>query len=119
MLNFYCMDTNLFQIRIGGMDIYFSFKMPIAYRSEMHGLRIRKIDSPVMNKHVDIITTCNTKKAVFMNKNEFNWELEDQFKRNIYNMAKKCTLERMGFNVSKQRNSGKSGNMPVGFIEER
>jgi hypothetical protein len=113
------MDTNLFQIRLGEMDIYFSFKMPIAYRSKQHGLRIREMISVgIQGRHVEIITTCNPAKAVFMNKNNFDWEYKDQLKRTIYDLAKKCTLERMGINVSKQRNPGKSGNRSAGVIEK-
>lgn len=125
MLTFYCMDTNLFQIRIGAMDIYFSFKMPIAYRSKQHGLRIRgeepnkMCDDITRHKHIEIITVCNQARAMFMDKDNFQWELEDQFKRTIYDLAKKCTLERMGFNVSKQRNTCEPGDLPAGPVKKR
>ena len=117
------MDTNLFQIRIGDMDIYFSFKIPIAYRSKKHGLRIRgkihpEVVDSTLNKHIEIITVCNSKQVVFTEEKIFDYEIEDQFKRTIYDLGKKFTLERMGFNVSGQRNSCKLGNRPVGTVEK-
>ena len=118
MLTFYHMDTNLYQIRIGDMDIYFSFKMPIAYRSKRHGLRVKEIDGPNAKKHIEIITICNTKKPVFMDKDTFKFEIENQFKRTIYDLGKKFTLERMGFNVSQQRNPCKLGNISAGYVEK-
>lgn len=116
MINFYRLDTNLHEICIGNMDIYFSFKTPIAYRTKEHGL---KICEGKKSDHVRIITVCNTKKAMFIDEEKFNWEIRDQFKRTIYDMAKQFTLERMGINVSKQRNTGKPRNKSAGSIKKR
>ena len=123
MLTFYIMDTNLFQVRLGDMDIYFSFKMPIAYRSKHHGLRMRGcykdyLYNSTIQRHIEIITVCNSKEAVFMDKEVFDWEYKDQFKRTIYDLGKQCTLERMGINAGKQRNPGKSGNMSTGDVKK-
>ena len=115
MINFYRLDTNLHEICIGNMDIYFSFKIPIAYRTKQHDLRIC---GGKHKEHIRIITVCNTKKAMFMDEESFNWEIKDQFKRTIYDMAKQFTLERMGIDVSKQRDTGKSRNRSAGSIEE-
>lgn len=103
MINFYRLDTNVHEICIGGMDIYYSFKNPVAYRTKEHGLRMCESN---IAAHTRVITACNTKKAVLMDKEGFDWAIKDQFKRTIYNMAKQLTLERMGINVSKQRNTG-------------
>jgi len=108
MINFYRLDTNVHEICIGGMDIYYSFKNPIAYRTKEHGLRMLEGNyGKTVKNHVRIITACNTKEVVFMDRNGFDWAIKDQFKRTIYNMAKQFTLERMGINVSKQRDTGK------------
>ena len=115
MINFYCLDTNLHEICIGGMDIYFSFRRPIAYRAKKE----LKICEDGYKEHVRIITVCNTKTAVLIDREGFDWAIKYQFKRTIYNMAKKFTLERMGINVSRQRNTGKSGDRSTGIIEER
>lgn len=91
MLNFYSLDSNLHQICLRDLSIYFSFKMPVAFRIKSHGLRIRKYIFP---EDFRIITAGNT--YLIMDQTNFDTSLKHIFKSTIYNLAEDYTKKRMG-----------------------
>ena len=90
MINFYLLGTNLYQVCIRDLSIYYSFKMPIAYRVKKD-LKIRR----GMNymDHFYIITAGHT--YVETDPNAFDFNLKHLFKQTIYNLAEDYTKDRM------------------------
>jgi len=95
MINFYSLTEDCHQVLIGKMAIYFSFKVPVAYRTKMHGLRVCESRwGPRTTSHIEMITLM--KKHITMDKDGFNWSMKDQFQRAIWDLGKEFTLKRMG-----------------------
>ena len=92
------------------MVLYYSFKTVFAYKTKNHGLRIREDafkghwgDDTV--GHIKQITISNNNYTL-SEKEVFIFNMEDQFKRTILEMAKDITFR--GLNVSTKRDAGES-----------
>lgn len=109
--NFYRLAENLHQLCIGDISIYYSYKIPVAYRIG----KDLKISESIVKEHMDILSAGH--KPLIMDKNNFNFNLRYYFKSSIYNLAENFTKERLG--VSKLSNSGKSSNRSNGAFEKR
>lgn len=110
MINFYCFTENCHQIRLGNLSIYFSFKVPIGYRIKQDLWISEHSWGPKTEEHIKIITTGH--KFVLVEKIRFNYKLEEQFRRTIWDLGKEFTLNRMGINANskhkrKTKNTGK------------
>ncbi len=90
MINFYSLSDHLHQICLRDLSIYYSFKMPIAYRISGQGLRTRK---NLRKVDLDIITAGHT--YMIMHKRNFDANLKRLFKSTIYNLAEDYTKKRM------------------------
>ena len=90
MINFYSLSDNLHQILIRDLSIYYSFKMPVAYRNKDQGLRVRK---GLIKIDFEIITAGH--RYLIMHQKNFDSNLERNFKSAIYNLAADFTKERM------------------------
>jgi len=89
MINFYRLAENLHQVCIRDLSIYYSYKIPAAYRV---GKDLRVSESMV-KQHFDIITAGH--KYLLTNKTKFNFDLKYLFKSTIYNLAEDFTLEKL------------------------
>lgn len=92
MIHFYTMTDSLSQLQLGDMAIYYSYKMPIAYRTKSHGLRIRKFGhSEVVDRDIEMITL--NKIYISSDSEIFTYNLNDQMKREILSLAEKIALK--------------------------
>lgn len=97
MISFYSHSDNCYQLRFGNITIYYSFKFPVAYKSTMHGLVIQQ---DAFNGNWGEITTdhiknilISHKKYILSEKEVFDFNLKDQIKRTILQMAKDITCK--------------------------
>ena len=90
MINFFRFSDNLHEICIRDLSIYYSFKMPVAYRINGE-LKIRKY---ISKRHFEIIVAGH--EHVTVEKDVFDFNLRYIFKSTIYNLAEDFTKERMG-----------------------
>lgn len=107
MIQFYSYATDCHQLRFGDIAIYYSFKMPFAYKTKKDTLRVRRdmfvgLWGAQVRAHVQLAV--GGKKVVLSEKDVFNSTLDEQIKRNILEMAKKIAIE--GLNVSTKRHVG-------------
>jgi len=89
MINFFMLTENLNQVCIRDLSIYFSYKMPIAYRVKKD-LRIRR--GLHNEKHLDAITAGHY--FVITDAEAFDFNLRHIFRSTIYNLAEDYTKER-------------------------
>lgn len=107
MINFYCLEDNLYQVCIRDLSIYYSFKMPIAYRIKKD-LRVRKgLLSPM---HINIVTTGQY--YVTTDAEVFDFNLKHIFKATIYNLAEDFTKERFSIPQEEKNKPIHIGDMP-------
>jgi len=91
MINFFRFSDNLHEVCIRDLSIYYSFKMPVAYR--INGdLKIRQHMS---KRHFEIIIA-GREQYVTVERDIFDFNLKHIFKSTIYNLAEDFTKERMG-----------------------
>lgn len=100
MIKFYCHEDGFNQVEFGNMVIYYSFKMPFAYRTKTSKL---KIEEDAFNgkwgyktsKFVNLLLLSNSS-YILSEKEVFNFNIDDQFKREILQMAKNITKKGFG-----------------------
>jgi len=88
-VDIWLMKGSVFLLCIRDLSIYYSYKIPAAYRV---GKDLRVSESMV-KQHFDIITAGH--KYLLTNKTKFNFDLKYLFKSTIYNLAEDFTLEKL------------------------
>lgn len=100
MIVFYERDVGFHQVEFGNMVIYYSFKMPFAYKTKFHGLRIRR---DAFEGHwgeatlncIKILLISNSK-YILSSEEVFNYGIDEQFKRTVLEMAKVISKKGLG-----------------------
>lgn len=100
MIRFYERDTGFHQVEFGDMVIYYSFKMPFAYKTKYHGLRIRKDAFEgywgEKTSHCIKILLISESKYILNSSEVFEYGMNEQFKRTILEMATKVAKRGLG-----------------------
>lgn len=100
MIRFYRYGPDFTQLEFGRMILYYSFKMPFAYKTPEHGLRISKDAfngnwGSITKLHVQELLI-SQKKYLLSEKEIFKFNMNDQFKRTILKMANDIAKKGLG-----------------------
>jgi len=96
MITFYSYTPDCHKLRFGDITIYYIFKLPFAYRTKSHGLRVR---SDALKGHWGMKSKKAAEEIIWGNTyvtsepDAFKYNLEEQAKRAILEMAKQIALE--------------------------